>query len=307
MNLKESYDIVRDSIVAITHKYIPSREDDTPPPEFPPILGTGFIIRENGLIVTNDHVLKAIPKLFKPPDRPKEEWPVEVYLLKNTKTGMFVVPLEVLGAFEIKKFSTGPVYYGPKIPDVGFLLVKVKGLPALKINDKMETLHEGLEVATAGFPMGTEALRAPGWLHQFTPTLQMGIISAVQPFRCASPHGFSVNIMTQGGASGSPVFLPETGEVIGVLYGGLYDYSLTKKNKDVYKVPTNISYVVPAQFISKSLDSITKDKHFTLPQDTPTLQERLSKPTKKHHKTIPFKKKRINKRVVKKMSNIRIK
>ncbi|GAJ23629.1 unnamed protein product, partial [marine sediment metagenome] len=33
-----------------------------------------------------------------------------------------------------------------------------------------------------------------------------------------------INIMSQGGASGSPVFLPETGEVIGVLYGSLEEF-----------------------------------------------------------------------------------
>jgi len=30
-------------------------------------------------------------------------------------------------------------------------------------------LEEGLEVATAGYPMGTDALTAPGYLHQVTP------------------------------------------------------------------------------------------------------------------------------------------
>lgn len=81
MNLIESYDIVKNSIVAIIHRYTPIWKEDTPPPEFPPILGTGFIIKENGLIVTCDHVLRAIPKLFKPSDRPQEEWPVMVFLL----------------------------------------------------------------------------------------------------------------------------------------------------------------------------------------------------------------------------------
>lgn len=222
---------------------------------------------------------------------------------------MLNIPLEVIGAFKIGKYKPGQTYYGPKIPDIGFLHVKAKGLPALKINDNRKILCEGLEIATAGFPMGTDALRAPGWLHQITPTLQKGIVSAVLPFRCASAHGFSINIMTQGGASGSPVFLPETGEVIGVLYGGLNDYSLTK-NKDIYAMPTNISYVVPSHFISKSLALIIEDPRFTLPPNIKTLQEMLDSfdpkdLSKSHYQIMPISKKKISKRTVENIRNIK--
>jgi len=138
--------------------------------------------------------------------------------------------------------------------------------------DLSTPLQEGIEVATAGFPMGTEALTAPGWLHQVTPTLQRGIISAVLPFSCSSPHAFTINVMTQGGASGSPVFLPRAGTVIGVLYGGLNDIAETLQ-KDVYTVPTSISYVVPSHYIANSLRTIEGNPNFTLPEDTKSLGE----------------------------------
>src|SRR5260370_8790405 len=89
-------------------------------------------------------------------------------------------------------------------------------------------------------------LTAPGWIHQVTPTLQRGIISAVLPFTCTTPHAYAINVMVQGGASGSPVFLSESGEVIGVLYAGLNDPRVTLLTPDLYTVPTNIRYVVPS-------------------------------------------------------------
>ena len=77
----------------------------------------------------------------------------------------------------------------PAGPDLAFVPVKARGLPAVAL-DGPEAIDEGTEVATAGFPMGTDALMAPGWIHQVTPTLQRGIISAVLPFPCPTPHAY---------------------------------------------------------------------------------------------------------------------
>jgi len=251
MKLSESYEIVKKSIIAFIPKYLPHT------PAFPPIMGTGFIIRENGLIVTNDHILKVISKMPKPPNAPPEEIPARVLFFKITERGLTTVPLEVMGLLGIKEYNPGPSYYGPKIPDIGFVQVKAMGLPALEIDASL-FLEEGLEVATAGFPMGTDALMAPGWLHQITPILQKGIISAVLPFKTVKPHAFALNVMTQGGASGSPVFLPETAKVVGVLYASLFDINeITQdSNNTKYRVPTNISYAAPSYLIADLLKTI---------------------------------------------------
>lgn len=175
----------------------------------------------------------------------------------------------------IGEFSTGPAYYGPrKGPDLAFVQVKARGLPSVQI-DTRSVIDEGTEIATAGFPMGTDALMAPGWIHQLTPTLQRGIVSAVLPFPCPTPHAYSVNVMAQGGASGSPVFLCETGAVVGVLYAGLNDYALTLRNKDLHRVPTNISYVVPSHYLMKSLEGFLKMEDMQQPSDAKTIDEML--------------------------------
>lgn len=282
MSIVESYKAIKPSIVAFVLKYIPVFDKGAPPPHFPVILGTGFVVREDGVIATNAHVVRAFQKAFRPPDAPKDEWPVRALMLRLTDHGVVEIPLEVLGVGMIKAFDGGKHYYGPKDgPDLAFVHVKVRGLPAVQI-DSTSVLEEGVEVATAGFPMGTDALTAPGWLHQLTPTLQRGVCSAVLPFACPTPHGYSINVMSQGGASGSPVFSCETGKIIGVLYGGLTDVDVTLRAHEPFKVPTNITYVVPAHYLATAMREFEKNPDMTLPADAITIDEMLRGATLKN-------------------------
>ncbi len=270
---------VRPGIVAFTLKYHPVASPDAPPPVFPHIIGTGLVIREDGLIATNAHVVHAIKTAPRPPDAPRTEWPANVLALWLTDRGMIEVPLEILGVIEISKFEAGSVdYFNKQSPDVAFVRVKAKKLPALVL-DTQTRLYEGSDVCTAGFPMGTSALTAPGWVQQMTPTLQKGIVSAVLPFDSEHPIAYSINVMVQGGASGSPVFLPESGEVIGILHSRLYEKVLVQNDKIalVYSMPTNISFVCPSPYIANMLSQIPdKIPLPDLPTDTQSIDEMLA-------------------------------
>ncbi len=290
MTLAQSFAAVRPSVVAFMPSVIPrSRAEQG---EMFPIIGTGVIL-DDGLIVTNAHVVDALLKLPRPPNFPSGKFPFVAVLFHSVKPGdnaaiseegVAEIPLEVFGIFSVEGLipKGKGVYYGPEKPDFNIVRVKAKGLPRAELDANTDCLIEGAEVGTIGYPMGTDALRAPGWFHQFGPFLQRGIVSAILPTRCKSPHSFVINLLSMGGASGSPVFLAENGHVIGVLNAGLIEarptYSKVGNQLQISgftQGPTNFTYVVPAYYIASTLRHLAGDQRFALPSDTPTLQEIL--------------------------------
>ena len=163
--------------------------------------------------------------------------------------------------------------FSPEQPDLAFVRVGVRGLPALELDGERQPL-EGMELATAGFPMGTDALVASGVLGQVSPTLQTGVVSAILPYPCSHPHGFLLNVMVRCGASGSPVFFPDSGGVAGILHAGLNDFEFTPRGR--YLVPTNLSYILPSRIIEVLLENYMEQGRFQVDPQTPTLDQLLA-------------------------------
>ncbi len=289
MPLSQSFSAVRPSVVAFMPSVIQRSPDDKG--QMFPIVGTGVILGD-GLIVTNGHVIDALVKLPRPPNFPKDKFPFVAVLFHPVKPGdnpaisedsVAEVALEVIGIFRVEGLIPrgSGVYYGPEKPDFNIVRVKAKGLPRVELEGDTEKLVEGLEVGTIGYPMGTDALRAPGWVHQFGPFLQRGIVSAILPIRCKAPHSFVINLLSLGGASGSPVFLAESGHVIGILNSGLVEtrptFNMSGNQSQVSgftRGATNFTYVVPAYYIASAMrDIVARNKQFALPSDTPSLKE----------------------------------
>lgn len=252
------YPKLKSSIVAIAAKVSKN-------PEFPDIIGTGFIARSDGIVFTNNHIVREIKRVPRLKSMGPEDWPVVVlYFHLIPEKGIMPIPLEVKGVGILKREKPVEGYnYGPDIPDLGFIHVHIKDLPALKIAPTLD-LEEGDEVMLAGFPMGTDTLRAPGWLHQLSPTLQSGIISSLLPFSCDNPHAILLNIMTQGGSSGSPVFNPSTGDIIGIEYAGIVESKRLsgKSGVLIYENNTSLTLAVPAKVISEIYQKIDEVEEF---------------------------------------------
>jgi len=243
------YSVIKKSIVAIVINLLNA--------EFPPIIGTGFFIKENGFILTNRHIVEKIAEIGTRLGRGRIEDIVKVFYFVERDKAISIVPLSVTRAAKVGWEKVPENYYGEDSPDIGFLELKdVKDCPVLNLFEG--TIKEGEDVCLAGFPMGTDTLKAPGWIHQIGPTLQRGIIGAVLPFPCESPHAILLDIMTQGGSSGSPVFLPDSGQVIGILYGGLNDFYRDKNVR--YRVPTSLSLAIPYNVIKNALATLKQDK-----------------------------------------------
>jgi S1-C subfamily serine protease len=274
MTLSESYSRIKGSIVGFAPAYFPQ---DQPAPRFPEIFATGFVIREDGLIATNHHVVRFIVEnvIANAPEVPPNRSPCIAVICKYMRDYWLHANLQVLNYALIDAFVPGQVYYGPNQPDIAFVQVKASGLPTVDFDDSV-SLEEGIEIATAGYPLGSDLLTAPGYLHQVTPTLRKGIISAVLPFPSPNPHAFIIDHMSQGGASGSPVFLPDTANVIGMLYAGFEDTYCTSTerphsdnnppHRHLVTVPTNMSYVVPSRLIV-ALMKTNSIRNLTLPDD----------------------------------------
>ncbi len=294
MLLTEVFETVRPAVVAFMPAALLKLPGSSRPDLFP-IIGTGFIL-DDGMVVTNAHVIDALLAIQRPPDWPKDKWPFIAALFHhidqerypNAPTeGYALVPLEVLGVIRVGDIQLEQgrgIYYGPRRPDFNIVHVKAKGLPKVELLATTDKLREGVEVATVGFPMGTEALTAPGWLHQYGPFLQRGIISAILPFPCKAPHSFVINVMSMGGASGSPVFLTDAPQAVGILNAGLMAANETVSQilgspvrLGITQTSTNFSYVVPAYFFASAINPIKESGKVQLPEDTLSLDEMIRK------------------------------
>ncbi len=197
------------------------------------ILGSGFCVDPRGIIVTCEHVINAffdrdihqaiaeIPES----DRQGVIWPLKdmhawhphalFYDIHSSTRELQVVP----SPMEVGVAKTDY--------DLGVLRVSVhplfkSGYPYLEAED-FRRVFEGMEIATCGFPLGSDLQVKTG---AFTSSFTRGILSSIIPapnFDEDMVTGFQLDITATHGNSGGPVFSWDTGKVIGVLQGAPRD------------------------------------------------------------------------------------
>jgi hypothetical protein len=68
------------------------------------------------------------------------------------------------------------------VPDLGFVQLGVCDVIFLPLASEDFYIRIGMDIATIGYPMGTDSLTALGKVNQITPFLRRGIISSIFPF-----------------------------------------------------------------------------------------------------------------------------
>ena len=225
-SLPDVIDNIRPSIVAVG-TYNPS---GSPRQIF---RGTGFVVDNGHLVVTNYHVLPE-----KLDDARREE--LAVYSGRGKRA----------------RRHAARVIAKDKKHDLALLYISVP-LPAMELSQR-DRVREGTEIAFTGFPLGM--------VLGLYPVTHRGIVSAISPMAPPQPGSktltadviramrdpydvLQLDATAYPGNSGSPVYDQRSGKVLAVV-----NSVLIKSGKEAaIATPTGITYAIPVKFVRQLL------------------------------------------------------
>ena len=193
------------------------------------LIGSGFVVSPGNRIVTNYHVIA----------NPLDESKLEQYVVLSGHGTVFKV-------HQITQQSHAPAY------DLALLSINEQ-LPALAVS-KTSLVAEGTSIAFTGFPI-TQVLG-------LYPATHTGIVAAQTPIAIPveSARDLKLSMLKQldkpylvyqldavayPGNSGSPLYRPDNGEVIGII-NQVY---IKPSREAVLSDPSGISYAIPSQHL----------------------------------------------------------
>jgi S1-C subfamily serine protease len=181
------------------------------------VRATAFLVRDT-VLLTNRHVVEQIAAEHLQSGN-HDHWYVEFVYPRTDDEGWSQTFRRIGGIFAFVDPS------GSGALDVGLLSIRAgtDALPSPVGLGNLDAVVTGAAVAICGYPLGDEIL-TKGSLWRFGPVVHAGIISAVSPYDAVGPRSlttFLTDINTAPGMSGSPVFLPDSGLVIGLHYAGV--------------------------------------------------------------------------------------
>jgi S1-C subfamily serine protease len=232
-SLPDVIDKIRPSIVGIGTAYPPRQPNRKGDPVA--YRGTGFVVGNGLQVVTNAHVI---------PDKLDVEHKQTIAVFSGRGAKATAHPAKVV--------------LTDKAHDLAVLEIQGTPLPALELGDS-DKVREGQEVAFTGYPIGM--------VLGLYPVTHTGIVAAITPMarpvenvRTLNPaqmehlrknrfDAFQLDAIAYPGNSGSPVFEPHTGRVIGVL-----NSVFVKESKEsVLEKPSGISYAIPVNYVYQLL------------------------------------------------------
>lgn len=202
--------------------------------------GTGFVVGNGLHVATNAHVL---------PERLDSDnmEALVVVLPGDGETGS-VRPARAVASERSRDLAVLRLEGGPP-------------LPALRLGSGARVL-EGQEIAFTGFPIGN--------VLGMTPVTHRGIVSAITPIGIPQANARNLNpalirrlandvfrvyqldATAYPGNSGSPLYDPASGEVLGVM--NMVFVKSTKEN--VLSDPSGISYAIPVEYLQRLLSGV---------------------------------------------------
>lgn len=197
-------------------------------------VGTGFAVGDGLTVITNAHVVTGATKVGNPEN--------------NESIGVLT------GNAEATEFRPAVVVAVDEEHDLARLKISGRPLPVMELGD-LSQVSEGQPVAFTGFPLGA----ALGFHH----ATHRGIVSSITPVTrpVANSQNLDPKVVAQlrrspfsvfqldatafPGNSGSPVYHPDSGKVIGVInmvfVRGLKETAIS--------APSGITYAIPVNFV----------------------------------------------------------
>jgi serine protease Do len=189
--------------------------------------GTGFVVGDGSLIVTNFHVLPE-------------------FVRKDGPTALVIVANGNKGEGQVRRVN---VVATDRVRDLA--LLQLEGSPMTPLALDEVPAREGQNIALMGFPIGSALGFAPvthrGIVSSITtaalpaPTADRLDPRAVAALRSGNFEVFQLDATAYPGNSGGPLFDAESGRVLGIM-----NMVLVKAGREsAISSPTGISYAVP--------------------------------------------------------------
>lgn len=195
------------------------------------IVGSGFCVHRRGIVVSNRHVFEAFmnkPFCEHVAEIAPEDQEKDVQPLRGLRG---VMPYGIFFSTTFRPHQLAALLVLPEAgvatidADLGMIKLSShiafpEGFPSLDIASYSD-IWEGMEIGVCGFPLGSFLRDQIGTI---TSSFTMGHISSIIPYSgvpLEALKGFQLAITATHGNSGGPVFSRETGQVLGVLTGGL--------------------------------------------------------------------------------------
>jgi len=227
---------------APVHLYVGERNAS----KLPKLLGTGFCVHRNGMVVTCQHVIDGLYTVMKENGIPVASG-IAIFTTYD-EDGM-----GYLEGIPFKRILTPGA-------DIGLIELEpcTSPLPTISVSKELD-VAVGEEIAICGYPLGTDIFFYDKRFAGATSLIQKGIISAILP----SEFGKIRNELVLGvpafnGYSGSPVFKTNSPEVVGIVKA-ISTVNLNVHD-EVIKIPLpNTSYAIPGRLMADAIDIGLKD------------------------------------------------